>query len=94
MYTSPNISLIYKNKVAKLFSIIVGLKQGNMLSTTLFNLFINALSSALDTTMHNKYPTLNTTDIKSLLFICHNKDYNRILMLQRNNANIGVWSLI
>lgn len=70
MYTSPNISLIYKNKVAKLFSIIVGLKQGNMLSTTLFNLFINALSSALDTTMHNKYPTLNTTDIKSLLFIC------------------------
>lgn len=70
MYTSPNISFIYKNQVTKLLSIIVGIKQGNMLSTTLFNLFINALSSALDTTMHNKYPTLNITDVKSLLFIC------------------------
>ena len=70
MYTSPNISLIYKNQVTKLLSIIVGLKQGNMLSITLLNLFINALSSALDTIMHNKYPTLNTTDVKSLLFIC------------------------
>ena len=47
MYKAPNISLLYKNKVTEPFYTTIGLKQGDILSTIFFNLFINDLPSLL-----------------------------------------------
>ena len=43
MYKALNISLLYKKKVTESFYTTIGLKQGGILSTILFNLFINDL---------------------------------------------------
>ena len=47
MYKAPNISLLYKNKITEPFYKSVGIKQGDILSTIFFNLFINDLPSFL-----------------------------------------------
>ena len=69
MYKAPNISL-YKIKVAEPFYATIGLKQGDILSTTFFNLFIKDLPSLLaDSSNGNiEKPKLEDTNISSLLF--------------------------
>ena len=70
MYKAPNISLLHKNKVTDLFYTTIGLKQGAILSTIFFNLFINDLPSLLaDTSNGNiEKPKFEDTNISSLLF--------------------------
>ena len=70
MYKASNISWLYKNKVTEPFYTTIGLKQGDILNTTFFNLFINDLPSLLaDTSNGNiEKPKLEDTNISSLLF--------------------------
>ena len=54
MYKAPNISLLYKSKVTEPFYTTIRLKQGDVLSTIFFNLFINDLPLFLaDTSNRN-----------------------------------------
>ena len=41
MYKSPNVSLIHQDKISQTFLTTIGLKQGDVLSTILFNIYIN-----------------------------------------------------
>ena len=70
MYKAPNISLLYKSKVTEAFCTTIGLKQGDILSTIFFNLFINHFPSLLaDTSNENiEKPKLEDINISSLLF--------------------------
>ena len=73
MYKSPKVSLIHQDKISQTFLTTIGLKQGDVLSTTLFNIYINDLPRRLlensrspDTT--NDIPYLDDTKINDLLF--------------------------
>ena len=70
MYKALNISLLYKNKVTESFYTTIGLKQGGILSTIFFNLFINDLPLLLADTSNGdiQKPKLEDTNINSLLF--------------------------
>ena len=67
MCKTPNISLLYKNKVTEPFYTTIGLKQGDILSRKFFNLFINNLPSfSVDTSNGNiEKPKLENTNIRS-----------------------------
>ena len=43
MYKSPKVSLIHQDEISQTFLKTIGLKQGDVLSTILFNIFINDL---------------------------------------------------
>ena len=47
MYKSPKVSLIHQDKVSQIFLTTIGLKQGDLLSTILFNIYINGLPRPL-----------------------------------------------
>ena len=73
MYKSPKVSLIHQDKISQTFLTTIGLKQGDVLCTTLFNIFINDLPRRLlensrspDTT--NDIPYLDDTKINDSLF--------------------------
>ena len=73
MYKSPKVSLIHQDKISQTFLTTIGLKQGDVLCTTLFNIYINDLprrllenSQSPDTT--NDIPYLDDTKINDLLF--------------------------
>ena len=73
MYKSPKVSLIHQDKISQTFLTTIGLKQGDVLCTTLFNIYINDLPRRLlensrspDTT--NDIPYLDDTKINDLLF--------------------------
>ena len=73
MYKSPKVSLIHQDKISQIFLTTIGLKQGDVLGTTLFNIYINDLPRRLlensrspDTT--NDMPYLDDTKINNLLF--------------------------
>ena len=44
MYKSPKVSLIHQNKISQIFLTTIGLKQGDVLSTILFNIYVNDLA--------------------------------------------------
>ena len=72
MYSTTEVSLIYQNYLTDSFPTTVGLKQGDLLSTIFFNLYINDLPTYLSS-MQKKYspektPMLNEAEISSLLF--------------------------
>ena len=73
MYKSPKVSLIHQDKISQTFLTTIGLKQGDVLCTTLFNIYINDLPRRLlensrspDTTNDILY--LDDTKINDLLF--------------------------
>ena len=73
MYKLPKVSLIHQDKVSQTFLATIGLKQGDVLSTILFNIYINDLpwrlledSRSPDTA--SDIPYLDDTKIKNLLF--------------------------
>ena len=73
IYKSPKVSLIHQDKVSQTFLATIGLKQGDVLSTILFNIYINDLpwrlledSRSPDTA--SDIPYLDDTKIKNLLF--------------------------
>ena len=72
MYNSTKVSLSYNRNVSTPFSTTLGLKQGDILSTTFFNLFINDLPMVLgneNTQLEeNESPDLFQTRISALLF--------------------------
>ena len=71
MYKAPKISLLYKNQITSPFYTTVGLKQGDILSTIFFNLFINDLPSLLvdkNIPENIEIPKLGDTNINFLLF--------------------------
>ena len=47
MYKSPKVSLIHQDKVSQIFLTTIGLKQGDLLRTILFNIYINGLPRRL-----------------------------------------------
>ena len=72
IYNSTKVSSSYTNYVSTPFSTSIGLKQGDILSTMFFNLFINDLPMQLE--KHNtqseesESPELFKTQISSSLF--------------------------
>ena len=73
MYKLPKVSLIHQDKVSQTFLATIGLKQGDVLSTILFKIYINDLpwrlledSRSPDTA--SDIPYLDDTKIKNLLF--------------------------
>ena len=67
VYKAPNNSLLYKNKVAEPLYTTFGIKQGDILSSMFFNLFINDLSSLLADTGNNEKSKLEDANISSVL---------------------------
>ena len=72
-YKSPKVFLIYQDNISQTFLITIDLKQGDVLSTILFNIYINDLPRRLlensrspDTI--NDMPYLDDTKINNLLF--------------------------
>ena len=73
MYKSPKVSLIHQDKISQTFFTTIGLKQGDVLSTILFNIYLNDFPRRLledsrspDTASDISY--LNNTKINNLLF--------------------------
>ena len=73
MYKSLKVSLIHQDKISKTFLTTIGLKQGDILSAILFNIYINDLPRSLledsrspDTI--SDIPYLDDTKINNLLF--------------------------
>ena len=73
IYSATKVSLPYNSYVSTLSSTSIGLKQGNMLSTTFFNLFITHLRMLLEKhstqSEESESPELFNTEISSLLTI-------------------------
>ena len=73
MIQTTKVSLPYNSSVSTLFSTSIGLKQGNMLSTMFFNLFITHLRMLLEKhstqSEESESPELFNTQISSLLTI-------------------------
>ena len=73
IYSATKVSLPYNSYVSTLFSTSIGLKQGNMLSTTFFNLFITHLRMLLEKhstqSEESESPELFNTQSSSLLTI-------------------------
>ena len=72
-YKSPKVFLIHQDNISQTFLITIDLKQGDVLSTILFNIYINDLPRRLlensrspDTI--NDMPYLDDTKINNLLF--------------------------
>ena len=73
MYKSPKVSLIHQDKISQAFLTTIGLKQGDILSTILFNIYINDLPRQLleDSRSSNTIsdiPYQDDTKINNLLF--------------------------
>ena len=73
MYKSPKVYLIHEDKISQTFLTTIGLKQGDVLSTILFNIYINDLPRRLledsrspDTA--SNIPYLDDTKIDNSLF--------------------------
>ena len=67
---ASNISVLYKYKVAEPLYPTIGLKEGDILSTIFYNLFINDLPSFLADPINenNEKLKLRDTNISPLLF--------------------------
>ena len=72
MYKLPKTSLIHQDKISQTFLTTIGLKEGDVLSTILFNIYINDLPGWLFEDIRSsdtmKYiPWQDDTKIKNLL---------------------------
>ena len=87
IYSSTKYSLSYNSYVSIPFSTSIGLKQGNILSTMFFNLFINDLSMQLEKankqSQESESTELFNTEISSLLF----EDNLAIFSLTKNRLH-------
>ena len=66
-------SLLYEGKISQSFSTKIGLKQGDVLSTLLFNLYINYLPGFLNKESNTEedqlhIPKLNNITVNNSLF--------------------------
>ena len=72
IYSSTKVSLSYNSSVSTPFSTSIRLKQGDILSTMFFNLFINDLPMLLEKhstqSVESESPELFNTEISSSLF--------------------------
>ena len=73
MHAIPKVSLLYDRRIYHSFSTKIGLRLGNMLSTLLFNLYINHLPDFLNEESNTKkdqlhIPKLDNVTINNLLF--------------------------
>ena len=73
MYKSPKVSLIHQDKISQAFLTTIGLKQSDILSTILFNIYINDLPRQLledsrSSNIISDIPYQDDTKINNLLF--------------------------
>ena len=73
MYKSPKVSLMHQDKISQTFRTTIGLKQSDVLSLILFNIYINdsprqLLENSRFPDTVNDIPYLNETKINNLLF--------------------------
>ena len=72
MYKSPKVSFIHQDKLSQTFLTTIGLKQGDVFSTILFNIYINdfprrLLESNQSSDNINEIPYLDDTKIFNLV---------------------------
>ena len=72
-YATPKVSLLYEGKISQSFSTKIGLKQVDVLSALLFNLYKNDLPNILNKESNSKedqlqIPKLDNVTINNLLF--------------------------
>ena len=67
MYSTTKASIFNKGKISETFATTKGVKQGDVLSTLLFNIFVNDLPKEISK-ISNDPPSLFNMDIDSLLF--------------------------
>ena len=74
MYATPKVSLLYEEKFSQSFSTKIGLKQGDVLSTLLFNVYTNDLPDFSNKEINTeedqlRIPKLDNVAINNLLFV-------------------------
>ena len=73
MYKSPTVSLTHQDKISQTFLTTIGLKQGDVRSTILFNIYINdfprrLLEDSRSPDALSDIPYLDDTKINNLMF--------------------------
>ena len=66
MYATPKVSLLYEEKFSQSFSTKIGLKQGDVLSTLLFNLYINDLPDFLNNESNSEEDQIHNPKLDSV----------------------------
>ena len=66
MYATPKLSLLYEGKISQSFSTKIGLKQGDVLSTLLSNLYINDLPDFLNKESNSKEDVLHISKLDNV----------------------------
>ena len=68
IYETTTNSLIYKDSISKIFTSNIGVKQGDTLSTVLFNLYINDIPKSLHNDNNNPIFINSTTKLSCLKY--------------------------
>ena len=66
MYATPKVSLLYEGKFSQSFSTKIKLKQGDVLSTLLFNLYINNLPDFLNNESNSEEDQIHNPKLDSV----------------------------
>ena len=66
MYATPKVSPLYEEKISQSFSTKIGLKQGDVVSTLLFDLYVNDLPNVLNKESNTDEHQLHTLKLDNV----------------------------